>query len=110
MFRLSSTVVALAVFAVTQAPAAAAVANPASVHRRDQGGTTHIEDAFFNAGPSRVELALSDGRRLTLPQALSASGARYASADEGTVFWTKGPTAFVDEQGRQTYADCRTSR
>jgi len=73
------------------------------------GGKT-IDAAFFNVAPGHVELALSDGRRLTLPQALSGSGARYASADERVVFWNKGETAFIDEQGRQTYADCRTRR
>ncbi len=69
-----------------------------------------VEATFFNATPSHVELTLSDGRRLTLPQAMSGSGARYASADERIVFWNKGDTAFVDEQGRQTYADCRAQR
>jgi membrane-bound inhibitor of C-type lysozyme len=73
------------------------------------GGKT-IDAAFFNAAPSHVDLVLSDGRRLTLPQAMSGSGARYASADERVVFWNKGDTAFIDEQGRQTYADCRTRR
>ena len=73
-------------------------------------GGKHIDAAFFSATPSHVELALSDGRRLTLPQAMSASGARYASADERVVFWNKGDTAFIDEQGRQSYADCRTRR
>ena len=73
-------------------------------------GGKHIDAAFFNARPSHVELALSDGRRLVLPQAPSGSGARYASAGERTVFWNKGDTAFVDEQGRQTYADCRAQR
>jgi putative hemolysin len=70
----------------------------------------HVDAAFFNATPSHVELALSDGRHLTLPQAMSASGARYASADQRIVFWNKGDTAFIDENGRQTYADCRTQR
>lgn len=73
------------------------------------GGKT-IEAAFFNAAPSHVVLTLSDGRRLTLPQAMSASGARYAGADERIVFWNKGNIASIDEQGRQTYADCRTQR
>ena len=69
-----------------------------------------IEAAFFNAAPGHVELTLSDGRRFTLPQAVSASGARYANADESIVFWNKGDTAFIDEQGRRSYADCRTQR
>ena len=89
--------------------AAAAAAAPIRAQFSCAGGKT-VEAAFFNAAPSHVVLALSDGRRLTLPQAMSASGARYASADERIVFWNKGDTAFIDEQGRQTYADCRTRR
>ena len=87
----------------------AAAAAPIRAQFSCAGGKT-IDAAFFNAAPSHVELVLSDGRRLTLPQAMSGSGARYASADERVVFWNKGDTAFIDEQGRQTYADCRTRR
>jgi membrane-bound inhibitor of C-type lysozyme len=63
--------------------------------------------ALFNTGAQpAVTLMLSDGRQLTLPQAPSASGARYANADESVVFWNKGRTAFIDERGRQTYSGC----
>lgn len=86
-----------------------AAAAPIRAQFSCDGGKT-IDAAFFNAAPSHVELALSDGRRLTLPQAMSGSGARYASADERIVFWNKGDTAFIDEQGRQTYTGCRTRR
>jgi membrane-bound inhibitor of C-type lysozyme len=53
-----------------------------------------------------VELTLSDGRTLALPQVMSASGARYANHDESFVFWNKGRTAFVEEAGQQTYNGC----
>lgn len=54
-----------------------------------------------------VRLALSDGRTMTLPQTISASGARYASADESFVFWNKGDGAFVQEEGDMvTYGEC----
>jgi len=49
---------------------------------------------------------LSDGRRLALPHALSGSGARYATDDESVVFWNKGNTAFLEEAGKTTYAEC----
>lgn len=58
---------------------------------------------------SSVELILSDGRHLTLPQALSASGARYANADESFVFWNKGNAAFIDEGDQETYTACATN-
>lgn len=54
----------------------------------------------------RVELVLSDGRRLSLPRTLSASGIRYANQTESLVFWSKGTTAFLMENNDQTYADC----
>ena len=56
-----------------------------------------------------VALSLSDGRNLTLPHALSADGARYANADESFVFWNKGNTAFIQENGKNTYTDCVTA-
>ena len=53
-----------------------------------------------------VDLGLSDGRAMTLPQAISASGARYANADESFVFWNKGDGAFIQENGTTTFSDC----
>jgi len=55
-----------------------------------------------------VDLKLSDGRALKLPQVISGSGARYANEDESFVFWNKGDTAFVTEgaDGKMTFKDC----
>ncbi|HVU06733.1 MAG TPA: MliC family protein [Candidatus Paceibacterota bacterium] len=53
-----------------------------------------------------VDLVLSDGRALSIPQVISASGARYADADESFVFWNKGNTAFIQEKGATTFAGC----
>ncbi len=53
-----------------------------------------------------VSLKLSDGRDLSLPQTISASGIRYANEDESFVFWSKGETAFIVEDEVTTYADC----
>jgi membrane-bound inhibitor of C-type lysozyme len=63
-------------------------------------------DASFYA--DRVELKLSDGRDLKLPQAMSGSGARYANKDESLVFWNKGDTAFITEGagGKETFSGC----
>ncbi len=85
------------------------------------GGRT-IEAAFYNGSstpPSapgmpptpggKVTLQLSDGRTMTLPQTLSADGARYANADESIVFWNVGDTAFITENNVQTYANCSTA-
>ena len=65
-----------------------------------------IDATFINGKRSSVNLVLSDGRRLALPHALSGSGARYATDDQSVVFWNKGNTAFLEEAGKTTYADC----
>ncbi|CAK23306.1 MliC family protein [Synechococcus sp. CS-197] len=46
-----------------------------------------------------VRLRLPDGRRLTLPQVASASGARY-SADHAVTWWSKGSSGFLQERGK----------
>ena len=65
-----------------------------------------IDAKFFNQDPRHVEISLSDERAFSLPQAMSASGARYANADESIVFWNKGDTAFIEEGGKTTLIDC----
>ena len=65
---------------------------------------------FSNGAQASVALLLSDGRKLTLPQVVSASGARYANADESFVFWNKGNTAFIEEHGKPSYEGCSTTR
>ena len=60
----------------------------------------------------RVVVQLSDGRKFSLPQTVSASGVRYADSSETFVFWTKGDTAFVEEGSSLTvtYRDCVQKR
>jgi membrane-bound inhibitor of C-type lysozyme len=53
-----------------------------------------------------VQLVLNDGRSMTLPQTLSADGARYANADESIVFWNKGNGVTFTENGQPTYMGC----
>jgi len=54
-----------------------------------------------------VSLALSDGRAMTLAQTISASGIRYANADESFVFWSKGNGALVLENNEEkSYIGC----
>lgn len=66
------------------------------------------ENKTVTAGYSQaqVQIALSDGRQYTLEQTIAASGIRFANEGEEVVFWSKGPTAFVEEDGVVTYADC----
>ncbi|HUX35628.1 MAG TPA: MliC family protein [Candidatus Paceibacterota bacterium] len=53
-----------------------------------------------------VDLKLSDGRSMTLPQTISASGVRYANPDESFIFWNKGNGAFIMENNVETYSNC----
>jgi len=69
-----------------------------------------VTATFHSGDDSHVTLTLSDGRTLSVPQALSASGARYATPDESFVFWNKGDSAFITEGGTTTvYTDCVTA-
>jgi membrane-bound inhibitor of C-type lysozyme len=73
-------------------------------------GGKKIQAVFTTGSQPSVQLSLSDGRRLVLPQAVSASGARYTNRDESFVFWNKGRTAFIEEAGQRTYTGCVQSK
>ena len=68
-----------------------------------------ITATFHLPDDASVDIVLSDGRTMNLPHAESASGARYANADESFVFWNKGTSAFIEEHGKTTYDGCVTS-
>lgn len=46
---------------------------------------------------SFVRIQLPDGRRLTLPEVMSASGARFSS-DQDVIWWIKGNSGFVQQR------------
>lgn len=85
-----------------------------------QGDRTVKADFYTNAPTSTVVVAgaaptptgsvrldLSDGRTATLPQTISASGARYASEGDAFVFWTKGNSVTIYENGVEAgYVGC----
>jgi heat shock protein HslJ len=60
-------------------------------------------DAVYDNVARTVTITL-DGATLTLPQAVSASGARYS--DETTTFWSKGDEAFVEVNGQIVHDQC----
>ena len=68
-------------------------------------GNKFIVGAFHK---DRVELVLSDKRKLILSQTVSADGARYATINESVIFWNKGNTSFIEEDGVQTFSSCAT--
>lgn len=55
---------------------------------------------------SRVLIKINEDTSYDLEQVISASGARYANTDESFVFWNKGNTAFIEENGEITFEDC----
>jgi len=63
---------------------------------------------FYPKDDKFVDLKLSDERNMSIPRAISASGARYAKADESFVFWNKGDTALITEgaSSTETYSNC----
>jgi putative hemolysin/membrane-bound inhibitor of C-type lysozyme len=67
-----------------------------------------VDAVFSNGSRSSVSLVLSDGRSLSLPQSRSGSGARYANAAQSFVFWNKGNSAFIEEDGQASYRGCST--
>jgi membrane-bound inhibitor of C-type lysozyme len=67
-----------------------------------------ITATFYPTDDKYVDLSLSDGRKFSVPHAVSADGARYANADESFVFWNKGDTAFITEDGATVFANCVT--
>lgn len=60
--------------------------------------------AQFSDG--QVQITLPDSRAYTLPQTAAASGAKYANEGDKIVFWTKGNTAFVQENKQTTFDNC----
>lgn len=85
------------------------------------GGKT-IEARFYEGDPvfvapgqmpipaGSVKIVLSDGRDFELPQTISASGARYANEDESLIFWNKGDSVMIFENGEEKdYLNCANS-
>lgn len=59
-------------------------------------------DATFSK--DKVDLVLSDGRSVTLPQTVSGSGIRYEK--DSIVFIGKGDDAFLTENDKTTFTNC----
>jgi membrane-bound inhibitor of C-type lysozyme len=96
---------ALLLFAAELPFAGAAAQQPVSKVKYACADSKTIEAAYF---ADKVDLTLSDGRSMSLPQTMSGSGIRYADAGETFVFWSKGDTAFATEgdPDMPTFADC----
>jgi membrane-bound inhibitor of C-type lysozyme len=102
--RAALSICVSAVFLAAAASAAPAASVVAKVRYACADDKT-IDATYFS---NSVDIVLSDGRSMSLPQTMSGSGTRYANADESFVFWSKGNTAFATEgdPDKPTYADC----
>lgn len=87
----------------------AQAADPIATAKFNCADDKSIEATFY---ADKVDLKLSDGRSMTLPQVISGSGARYTNEDESFVFWNKGDTAFVTEGSDEnlTFKDCTAAK
>ncbi len=58
-----------------------------------------------------VDVSFDGGATTTLFQTISASGIRYANADESSVFWSKGKEALIMHNNvmDMTYTNCKTA-
>src|SRR5262245_970290 len=93
MSRKYKQAILVAVFAIVSSTANAG-ATEAQYHC---SGGTQLTAQFSPPGASngRVELIFATGRRIELPQVLSADGGRYANAE--MEFWIKGRSATLTQ-------------
>lgn len=72
-----------------------------------KGEELTVEPGQMPVPTGSAKVILSDGRNFDLVQIISADGGRYANSDESFVFWDKGDTALVLENGAEKdYAGC----
>ena len=84
---------------LTHAPTAT---SPMPIRTAFQCGPQHISLSFTE---TFAELEIGDDRYM-LEQAISASGARYLSADKTVSFWNKGQRAWLEING-ESYPECQ---
>lgn len=95
------------------APAHAELAHHGGTYLCDRGVT--LPASYINTSDGSVAVLYVEGRLVTLPVGMSASGARYAGPSDGSgyVWWTRGDTATLywqdGESGTEQplYAECR---
>ncbi len=106
---------------LTAALSALALAAPASAGMDILGATylcergVEVPVSYVNGSDGSVAVLYVEGRLITLPIAISASGARYSLPSDGSgyVWWTKGETAMLYWRDSATsdevtlYAECR---
>jgi len=98
MTHRSASVPACALAGLLVLSAAGPAAADATANYHCDDGAVFV--ARFTTEPGSAELSFSDGRSLTLPQAVSADGGRYVQGD--SEFWIKGESASLATDGAST--------
>lgn len=81
---------------------------PTETYRCDRGAL--VQATYLNPGDRSFAVVSFEGRQMGFEIAVSASGARYVSADGQFVWWTKGDTAMLmhgsGDAEAMIYAEC----
>jgi|GEM_PF-2746856 len=88
-----------------QAAAETAAETTIYTYQCDEGKSFTAE--YTDAGPDGSVNLMLDGQPLTLPRAISGSGARYSN--DQTTLWIKGNEGFIEVGGEITYQNCVTT-
>jgi membrane-bound inhibitor of C-type lysozyme len=110
--RFRRLAAALGAFALA-APASAGMDTLGATYLCERG--VEVPVSYVNGSDGSVAVLYVEGRLITLPIAISASGARYAWPSDGSgyVWWTKGETATLYWRDGATseevtlHAECR---
>lgn len=76
---------------------------PANIVTASYSDGASVVEASFDNAKETVTFTQSDVGTVTLPRAVSASGARYANADESIVFWEHQGEVTITKDGEDVY-------
>ncbi len=69
-------------------------------------GGKNILAVFHLTANRELDVALSDGRIISLAYVNDEVNSHYASADGVVRFWSTGEVTFLTENGQKTYSEC----
>ena len=90
--------------ASASAPSAASSGDLAVNFQCDSGKS--IAAVFHLSTTQGADLALSDGRTMSLSHVQADGMDEYASADGSVILWSKGQGTFLQEGNQTTYSNC----
>jgi membrane-bound inhibitor of C-type lysozyme len=96
-------IVVLCLVFLTKKPEATAPTPASQTISTSYSNGTETVNAEFDNTNNTVTFTESTLGTVTLPQAMSGSGARYANADESIVFWEHQGEATITKDGTQVF-------